>query len=747
MQLYIPRHSSRAFYKFLLIGFALFSTNLTPSAFGQKIDTSACPKIGLALSGGGAKGLAHIGVLKVLEQEGIKVDMISGTSMGSIVGGLYAIGYSAAEIEKIMHGMNWDELLADNISRQSISIEEKEEDGRYVAEFKVKKGKVQLPKGMINGQKMMSSLSHLTWSAHAISDYNKLPIPFCAVATDIVTGKAYTIRHGFLPEAIRASMAIPTALTPIEIDGHLLVDGMLCRNFPVSDVKDMGATIIIGSDVGAPLYKKEQIVSMVQVLDQASSFNGAASTIEQQKLCDVLITHDLRNYTSSSFSDADSLVKIGEASARKMLPELKKIARLQNKQKKTEQAAAHPMELHSFYIDHITIEGLEKVSHNVVLSNLQIKEHSWVGLKDIESGIGRIYGSRYFESVTYKVNYENDHFILVIKVKEQELSRFKFAINYDSDLKASVLLNYTMRNLLGEGSKISLDVKLGEYPMVKASYSFFTRWKPAIGFKTTIMGNTLEAFSYDSKGILAGDYRYRHLYHDIIAQAPLSNSFALSIGIRNEYGDGNSRIVKTDTTVLGIGFYSTFLHAVYDNLDRAVYPTEGKLFDFSLRWIVNSYSSKLFTLKETYPIALLKYSAYVPITPSSTLSFGLHAGSVFAGIPHVSHYFFLGGNGNPYESNLIPFYGREFMQEVSKNFAIAQLGLQFEPWKGKFILLKSNIGQVGNDLRSLTSTDGILAGFGIGGGYSTIIGPVDLIFSFGNKTQGVKMNFSLGFRF
>jgi len=744
-----PKSNKTSLVKSGLLLFIILLTTATQPGITQPLDTITRPKIGLALSGGGAKGLAHIGVLKVLEEEGIKVDMISGTSMGSIVGGLYAIGYSAKEIEKLVHKINWDELLEDNISRQSISIEEKEEDGRYVAEFRVKNGKVQLPKGIINGQKMMSSLSHLTWSAHAINDFNLLPIPFCAVATDIVTGKPYTIRHGFLPEAIRASMAIPTALTPVEMDGHLLVDGMLCRNFPVADVKDMGATFIIGSDVGAPLYKKEQIVSMVEVLDQASSFNGVASTLEQQKLCNILITHDLHNYTSSSFNDVDSIIKIGELSARKMLPEIRKLVEMQAKTKRSDnKQIAQPRNLHSFNIDQILIEGLEKVSENVVLSNLQIKEHTWAELKDIETGIDRIYGSRYFESVTYKINYENDRFTLVIKVKEQELSRFKFAINYDSDLKASVLLNYTTRNKLGEGSKLSLDVKLGEYPVVKASYSFFTRWKPSIGFKTAAIVNIFEAFSYDDKGKLAGEYRYRHYYHEIAAQSPISNSFAIAIGVRNEYGTGSSVIVKNDTTAnLGIGFYSAFFHLTYDNLNRAVYPSEGKHLDLSLKWIIDSYSSDLFTMKKTYPVLQYNYQRHIPITSRATFSLGLNAGSVFSSSAHFSHYFFLGGNGNPYEQNLIPFYGLNFMQVVSRNFISTQFALQFEPWKGKFILLRSNFGKTSDELKSLAKNEGILTGFGIGGGYSTIIGPVDMIFSFGNKNDGVKMNFSLGFKF
>ncbi|NJK97054.1 MAG: hypothetical protein HC905_20920 [Bacteroidales bacterium] len=173
-------------------------------------DKGKRPQVGLVLSGGGAKGLAHIGVLKVLEEIGMPVDYISGTSMGSVVGGLYACGYSAKRIEYITRHLNWTELLLDEISRKNISIEEKEDFERYVGEFPIVKGRVAIPRALVDGQKVSMMLSHFTWPVHTINNFDSLPIPFRCIATDIENVRPVVLKNGFLPDAIRASMAIPS---------------------------------------------------------------------------------------------------------------------------------------------------------------------------------------------------------------------------------------------------------------------------------------------------------------------------------------------------------------------------------------------------------------------------------------------------------------------------------------------------------------------------------------------------------
>ena len=219
--------------------------------------------------------MAHIGIIRAMEKAGLTPDYITGTSMGSIVGALYAIGYSSDDIESIVTNVDWDVLLSNKIPLNQITFEEKSYYGRYIAELPVNGIKVGLPKGLIEGQKLSEQLSRLTRSVHDIEDFNNLPIPFACVAADIATGEPIVLNKGSLAEAIRASMAIPTVFTPVEIDGHLLVDGGLVRNFPVEEIIDMGADIVIGVFVSSDLSSKEELDDLVSLLTQSAFVTSA----------------------------------------------------------------------------------------------------------------------------------------------------------------------------------------------------------------------------------------------------------------------------------------------------------------------------------------------------------------------------------------------------------------------------------------------------------------------------------------
>ncbi len=240
----------------------------------------------MILSGGSAKGLAHIGVLKVLEEAGIRPDYIGGTSMGGIVGGLYAIGYSADSLEKIVKNADWGYLLGDQVSRRSLTLEEKEDKDRFVISFPIKGNKIKIPSGVINGENIEELLNTLCAPVYDIRDFENFPIPFLCVATNIETGKEVDFTSGYLPLVLRATMSIPSIFNPIEIQNDLLVDGGLVNNFPVARVKDMGADILIGVNVGFQYYKKNQLNSILRIIEQSIFFYGEALNRYNMELCD-----------------------------------------------------------------------------------------------------------------------------------------------------------------------------------------------------------------------------------------------------------------------------------------------------------------------------------------------------------------------------------------------------------------------------------------------------------------------------
>ena len=241
-------------------------------------DTIRHPKIGLVLSGGGAKGFAHVGALKVIEEAGIPIDYITGTSIGSIVGGLYAMGYDAATLEKIISGQNWESLLSNESNRKYVPAITKEEESRYLLSLPVKAKKIAIPEGFLNGQKAMELVTYLSYGYHDLIDFSRLPIPFKCIAADIATGEEVVLDKGYLPKAVRASMSVPAVFAACDIDNRMLVDGGIVNNFPVDRCREMGADIIIGIDIGDDLMRKDKIRSISRYDLTADYFLGYART-------------------------------------------------------------------------------------------------------------------------------------------------------------------------------------------------------------------------------------------------------------------------------------------------------------------------------------------------------------------------------------------------------------------------------------------------------------------------------------
>ncbi|WP_276496395.1 patatin-like phospholipase family protein [Pontibacter litorisediminis] len=422
------------------------------------------PKIGLVLSGGGAKGMAHIGVLKVLEEAGIRPDYITGTSMGSLVGALYALGYSASEIEQIALSQDWEMLLSNQVPLSQIAIEEKEYYSRYLLELPVNGTRISFPSGLIEGQALNNLLIRLTRGAHSIQDFEDLPIPFACVATDIVTGRKVVLQRGFLPEALRASMAIPTVFTPIKIGDHMLVDGGLVQNFPVQEALDMGADFVIGVNVGGGLEPEQKLKSMIDVLVQATFFTSASNLESEKKKTDFLIDilPYLENYKTSSFTDSEKIIKIGEAVARQYADSLQALAAyFQSFPEPMHQPALSNLE-DSVMINQVLISGTNSTPRRILRRRLRLHEHEATTISTIENRIEILYGTGHFNKVSYAMVPTDSGHHLQVNVEEAAQGLLKTAVYYDSENRAGATVNFTRRNLLWQGSRFVAEVDLGQ---------------------------------------------------------------------------------------------------------------------------------------------------------------------------------------------------------------------------------------------------------------------------------------------
>src|SRR5690606_1756594 len=276
--------------------FALCLLVFSSAFYGQDSLKQQDLKIGLVLSGGGAKGLAHIGALKIIEEAGIRIDYIAGTSMGAIVGALYSSGYSATQLDSIFHDINFNILIQDDIPRAAKTFYEKDENERYALTLPFDNFQISFPSGLSRGQNIYNLVSRLTMHLGDIRDFSEMPIPFFCIASNIETGEQVLLDSGSLPKAVSASGAIPSFFSPVRIDGKLLTDGGVTHNYPVQELRDRGAEIIIGIDVQDTLMDREELKSALNILNQIGNFRTIREMKDKIELTDIYIKPDIRAF-------------------------------------------------------------------------------------------------------------------------------------------------------------------------------------------------------------------------------------------------------------------------------------------------------------------------------------------------------------------------------------------------------------------------------------------------------------------
>ena len=417
-------YESRCVLRLLILALALLLALPAPAVLAA--DDSAVahrPRIGLVLGGGGARGGAHVGVLKVLEELRIPIDYIAGTSMGSIVGGLYASGMSADQIEQQMRSMDWTDLFQDNPSRADLSFRRKTDDYSYAFKFKpgFNHGKIEFPLAFIRGQKFDLALNRLTLPVAEVKDFNRLPIPYRAVATDLETGKPVVLASGKLSRSIRASMAVPAAFDPVEINGRLLVDGGIADNVPVNVARAMGADVLIVVDVGSGLFNREEITNALSVTGQLANYLFTLNTEQQLKTLgprDILIRPPLGDIGGGDFVRVPETIPIGEEGARAKLDALRRYSLSPEEYARYRSRHAPPRQ-GAPVIDSVRIDNHSRVENAVIADRISAKPGQPLDVKRLDQDIGRVYGLDIFESVRYDVEREDGKNALVIDATEK----------------------------------------------------------------------------------------------------------------------------------------------------------------------------------------------------------------------------------------------------------------------------------------------------------------------------------------
>ena len=438
------------------------------------------PRIGLVLSGGGARGAAHIGVLKVLEELRVPVDYIAGTSMGSIVGGSYASGNTLDQLLRDVSTIKSADLATDSPSRRDVSIRRKQDDlQNYIGpELGFRGGKLLLPKGVVTGIGLEAVLRDLAKVKGPV-DFDTLPIPFRACATDIEFGKSVVFRSGDLASVMRASMSVPGAIAPAEIDGKMLVDGGLTRNLPVNVAREMGADVIIAVNLGTPLMKREEVNSLLGVTGQMINIlteQNVQASLDSLKSDDILIVPELGEYSSTDFDHMPDTVPIGEAAARKVETLLSRYslspqqyAEHRRRQMRTESADIRP-------IDEIRVEGLKRVNPKVIAENMETQTGKPLDIKVVDADMRRIYGRGDFEHVGYRLIEEPGRRILVVDAVEKswgpDYLRFGLGLSSETGGESyfNVLASHRMTWVNSLGAEWRNDAQLGQSTVFKSEF-------------------------------------------------------------------------------------------------------------------------------------------------------------------------------------------------------------------------------------------------------------------------------------
>ncbi len=430
------------------------------------------PKIGLVLGGGGAKGAAHIGVLKVLEELKIPVDYIAGTSMGAIVGSLFASGLSADEIDTLITSLDWNDVLSGEPDRVNVDFRRKLEDSDILTglAFGVKDGKIRIPKGLVKDQKVNVLFEMLMLHTVETDDFDKLPIPFRAVASDLETGEIVVLKSGRLADAARASMSVPGAFPPIELNGRLLIDGGIIRNLPVDIVRDMGADIVICIDVGKPLATRKDLEGPFAIMNQMLDImmnKNVKEQIDSLGSKDIYINPKLGELGSGDFDKVAEIAAIGEKAARENIDSLSKYSVSSGEYaafaKKHHRERIKKVKIASVKIE---MEGESGISPEVVASRLEVKDGDTIDLETLAKNAEWVYGMGDFERVDMTIRRERDGYDLVVKAKEKEWgpNYLRFGVALESDLEGSssynILVDYTKRwlNSLGAEWKTQVDI-------------------------------------------------------------------------------------------------------------------------------------------------------------------------------------------------------------------------------------------------------------------------------------------------
>lgn len=652
-------------------------------------------KVAVVLSGGGAKGVAHIRALKVIEDAGIPIDYVVGTSMGAIVGGLYSIGFTTAQLDTLVQNQDWKFLLSDASDRKEQSVDSRERTEQYVLSFPFdKKPKEALSGGVIKGRNLAVLFSKLTEGYHDSIDFNTLPIPFACVAYNLVDGKEVVFHSGVLAAAIRASMSIPGAFTPVRLDDMMLVDGGMANNYPVDVARSMGADIVIGIDVQDTLKSADNLTTLPQVVGQIVNLIVENKYHENVLHSDVHIKVDVSGYSSTSFTPVaiDSLLARGERAARSEWDRL--------------------------------VFVKDSLLHLPPSYTLPVRWEHQVSMSDSVPMIASI-----------------------MPEERKADNVFRLGVRFDSEKLASLLFNAHISLSEEHRSLADLTVRLGKTGFGRLDYTFGIdrrkRWQSLLTYQFSY--NDIDLYN---KGHRISNYSFlRH--HAGVAFQRNWHDIRCTLGAAYDWYHFNDMLVTPEMDIPASdseeSFFSYYYDMYFENYNKRAYPTRG------MKWNarIGFYTTDFWRYKGKPAIPIADFSWEAALSPRSrfTVLPAVYGRIIWKENPPYSLYNCVGGMSfGRYAEQQLPFMGVSYMEMTLSNTVIGSIKLRQRMGSSQYITLTNNIAFTSKRLKDIFRDDHFY-GCGLTYGYNSIIGPLEGSVYWSDRTDKVGFLINFGYEF
>lgn len=736
--------------KSLLTSCLLLLIGISP--YCQTDSTNQELKIGLALSGGAAHGFAHLGVIKYLEEMEIPVDYITGTSMGAVVGGLYAMGYKFDDIYEIAKNQDWSRIISNTVPITDVSAIEKHHHNKFPLYLIFNGRNVHLPSGVLGGQKMDLIISNMYCAAHFIDDYDDLPIPFRCVAVNLVDGEIHQFKDGYLGRSIRASMAIPTVFPPVDLGDKLFVDGGLIRNFPVEENIELGSDVVIGSYVGTKQKKKEELVSLIDIMRQSAGMANILDSKRQAEKADLVIYPDTEDLGLFAFEDYDAFIKKGYDSAKNDSVFFKE---LKERISSREYTLVEKLELPDrIQINKIVLHTNNLITQKLITGKLGFKEGDYVSLSQIEQGISDVFGTNYFSKVNYDFFKYREG--VGMEIISEDAYPLKLGVNFNrfEYFEPATVFSAEFRNVFWRPSSLNVIGRVSSRPGLEATYKYRFSDNPSwlIQAKSGIESVELPFFQSRS---LERSYRHQLIKHRLSLIKEISKDSYLSINgsytsdrIKPKFLKQNDiDKLRRKQAGLGVVFFlntessKVFAKSGINFLAKAnyYYQVDQKLDAREQQTFLNGINDGNYGSVS----AFFKYN--VPIAKNFTLISRIQ-GAYFTKNMILDHFRF----GGPFQEHIrfTGFFGLNDSEWLISNHINASIMLQVNIFD--YLYLSPTVSYLyGENMLSVAYDEVENAnfyGYGIEVAVNTPIGPLSLNVGNLSRNSKLKTNFSFGYK-